>query len=84
MLVEALDRHRGKGQQRITVEHVHVNDGGQAIVGAVSGGGELPNDDEGKPASAEPITYQPETPMRHPDPKWKPVSVAAGNGKDPL
>jgi hypothetical protein len=30
-LTEALDRHRGKGQQRITVEHVNVHAGGQAI-----------------------------------------------------
>ena len=39
-LTEALDRHRGKGQQRITVEHVSVHAGGQAIVGAVTAGGE--------------------------------------------
>jgi len=35
-LVEALNRHRGKGQQKVTVEHVHVHEGGQAIVGAVT------------------------------------------------
>ena len=38
-LTEALDRHRGKGQQRIRVEHVNVHAGGQAIVGAVTPGG---------------------------------------------
>ena len=39
-LVEALNRHRGKsGQQTVRVEHVTVNDGGQAIVGAVATGG---------------------------------------------
>jgi len=32
-LLEALNRHRGKGQQKVTVEHVHVHQGGQAIVG---------------------------------------------------
>ena len=32
---EALNKHRGKGQQKITVEHVHVHAGGQAIVGTV-------------------------------------------------
>ena len=37
-LMEALDRHRNKGQQRITVEHVTVNAGGQAIVGTVTPG----------------------------------------------
>ena len=35
MQVEALQRYRGKGQQKVTVEHVHVNAGGQAIVGVV-------------------------------------------------
>ena len=34
-LLEALNRHRGKGQQKVTVEHVHINAGGQAIVGTV-------------------------------------------------
>src|SRR4051812_41960666 len=38
-LLEALNRHRGKGQQKVTVEHVHVHEGGQAIVGAVETGG---------------------------------------------
>ena len=33
MQLEALQRYRGKGQQKVTVEHVHVNAGGQAIVG---------------------------------------------------
>ena len=37
--VEALDKHRRKGQQTVFVEHVHINDGGQAIVGSVSNGG---------------------------------------------
>jgi len=34
-LLEALNRHRGKGQQKVTVEHVHVHEGGQAMVGNV-------------------------------------------------
>jgi hypothetical protein len=36
-LLEALNRHRGKGQQKVTVEHVHVHSGGQAVVGVVDG-----------------------------------------------
>jgi hypothetical protein len=41
-LLEALNRHRGKGQQKVTVEHVHVHAGGQAVVGTVetAGGGD--------------------------------------------
>ena len=33
VLLDALNRHRGKGQQKVTVEHVHVHSGGQAVVG---------------------------------------------------
>lgn len=42
ILMDALNKHRGKGQQKVVVEHVHVNQGGQAIVGSVasSRGGE--------------------------------------------
>lgn len=35
-LTEALSRYRGKVEQKMTVEHVHVYQGGQAIVGQVS------------------------------------------------
>ena len=38
-LLEALNRHRGKGQQKVTVEHVHVHEGSQAIVGNVQSQG---------------------------------------------
>ena len=40
-LVEAQHRYRSGGQQRVVVEHVHVNEGGQAIVGTIQrkGGG---------------------------------------------
>ena len=36
---EALRKHRNGGQQKMTVEHVHVHSGGQAIVGPVTRGG---------------------------------------------
>ncbi len=36
--LEALNRHRGKGQQKMTVEHVHIHDGGQAVIGSVTKG----------------------------------------------
>jgi len=52
-LLAALDRRRGKGTtQRVTVKHVHVHAGGQAIVGTVAaadtGGGGGPKR-EGEP-----------------------------------
>lgn len=37
--MDALNKHRGKGQQKVTVEHVHVYEGGQAVVGHIEGGG---------------------------------------------
>jgi hypothetical protein len=37
--MEALQRYRGKGKQTIQVQHVQVNEGGQAVVGNVQGGG---------------------------------------------
>jgi hypothetical protein len=40
--LEAMQKLKGKtGQQKVTVEHIHVNQGGQAIVGALiaPGGG---------------------------------------------
>jgi hypothetical protein len=40
MLLDSLNKHRGKGQQKVTVEHVHVHQGGQAIVGHVEHKGE--------------------------------------------
>ena len=39
-MLETLDKHRGKGRQVVRVEHVTINAGGQAIVGAVSHPGE--------------------------------------------
>ncbi len=38
--LEALKRYRSTGEQKVTVEHVTVNDGGQAIVGNVAHRGE--------------------------------------------
>jgi hypothetical protein len=34
--VEALKNYRSKGEQKMTVQHVHVAEGGQAIVGNVN------------------------------------------------
>ncbi|WP_191057510.1 hypothetical protein [Geminicoccus harenae] len=39
LLTDTLNKHRGKGQQTVRVEHVTVEAGGQAIVGNVTTGG---------------------------------------------
>src|SRR4051794_20643801 len=48
-LLEALNRHRGKGHQKVTVEHVHVHQGGQAIVGSVETGGGVLSENQRQP-----------------------------------
>src|SRR5215467_2374414 len=83
-LTEALDRHRGKGQQRITVEHVNVHAGGQAIVGAVtSAGASSPNSKEQTRATRE-TTSEPSTPMRSPQPPGDAMPIARGARKAPV
>jgi hypothetical protein len=71
-LLEALNRHRGKGQQKMTVEHVHVHEGGQAIVGNVQQGGG--SDKKGKEQPhAKAIPHAPQPEMRREDTKREPV-----------
>ena len=44
----AMQKLKGKaGQQKVTVEHVHVHKGGQAIVGAVAATGPVPGAGDG-------------------------------------
>jgi hypothetical protein len=84
-LLEALDRHRGKGQpQVVRVERVTVEAGGQAIVGAVShpGGGDERENAEQPHAQA--LAHTPEPSMRSADPRWQTVPVAGGEGQAAL
>jgi hypothetical protein len=55
----ALNKHRGKGQQKVTVEHVNVAAGGQAIVGNV----ETSRANRRRGSSAQAVTHTPEEPM---------------------
>jgi hypothetical protein len=49
MQMTALKNYRTGGQQKITVQHVNVEDGGQAIVGNIQGGGGLSKKSEPTP-----------------------------------
>ena len=73
VLLDALNRHRGKGQQKVTVEHVHVHSGGQAIVGAVesSRGSATTKPESGNPYNARQITHapQPALPSKNAEPE---------------
>jgi hypothetical protein len=75
-LLEALNRRRGKGQQKVTVEHVHVHNGGQAIVGNVEGGG-VRTKSENQPHA---LGYAPSETMRSENAEREAVPVA-GNGE---
>lgn len=69
-LVEALNRHRGKGQQKVTVEHVHVHAGGQAVVGMVAAPGQPGGGDAStfkEQPHAKQITHAPEPAMPCPN-----------------
>jgi hypothetical protein len=76
ILLEALNRHRGKGQQKVTVEHVHVHAGGQAVVGMVEapGGGDRPKLEE-RPHGKQ-VAHAPEPAMRRLDEERDNVPVA--------
>lgn len=50
--LEVLDKHRGKGQQQVTVKHITVGPGGQAVVGNVQTNARVPKADEQMMSSA--------------------------------
>jgi hypothetical protein len=73
-LLESLNRHRGKGAQKVTVEHVHVHEGGQAIVGNVeSPGGGFAQQSKDQPHA---LAYAPGSPMPSTDETRECLSVA--------
>ena len=83
VLLDALNRYRGKGQQKVTVEHVHVHAGGQAVVGTVKapGGGDRPKSED--QPHAKQIAHAPQPAMWSADKEREPVSVT-GDAERPL
>lgn len=61
--MEALKRYRTGGQQKVTVEHVTVNQGGQAIVGNVTHKGGGGDEKTGDQSHAKQIANAPGTAM---------------------
>ena len=86
MFVEALDRHRGKGQQKVTVEHIHVHQGAQANVGTINHreADRFTSQGEEQPDAARAIAYEPSTPMRCANPLGDALPIASGSGQDPV
>jgi len=54
--LETLNRNRGKGQQKMTIEHVNVESGGQAMVGQFGVGAKRPKKKKSKQSPPEPAT----------------------------
>lgn len=79
--VEALAKLRRGGEQKVTVEHVHVHAGGRAVVGNVThSGGGVSVENEGQYHAAEPrtVAFAPGTPMWSEDEERDAVPVAQG------
>jgi hypothetical protein len=82
-LIEALNRHRGKGQQKVTVEHVDVHAGGQAVVGVVeSPGGEDQPKSQDQP-HAKQIAHAPQPAVWSADKERQRLPVS-GDAERPL
>ena len=85
-LLEALDKHRGKGQpQVVRVERVTVEAGGQAIVGTVAQGGGGSGAGNGRqPHAPAALAHEPGVPLRGADARREPVPVAGGGRQGAL
>jgi hypothetical protein len=79
LLTEALDRHRGRGQQTVVVKHVTVN-ADQAVVAdqVVTGRGGVRSGNDEQPHAQAAIAHAPSPPMPCPlQENRQPVSVAS-------
>src|SRR5947199_7256329 len=77
VLLDALNRHRGKGQQKVTVEHVHVHSGGQAIVGSVESPALGNSSKSAGHHNAKQIAHASQPAMRSPNSKPEAVQIAS-------
>jgi hypothetical protein len=89
MQMEALAKLRRGGEQTVRVEHVHVHNGGQAIVGAVNhpGGGGVAFKNQNQPhatGDAGALVLAAGAPVLCQDPKREAVPVTSGEGQGPL
>ena len=84
VLLDALNRYRGKeGQQKVTVEHVDVHAGGQAVVGMVESprGGDQPKSED--QPRAKQIAHAPQPAVWSADKERQPLPVS-GDAERPL
>ena len=72
--VEVLNKHRGKGQQKVTVEHVNVAAGGHAIVGNVETTAKSSRGKEQSNQAPLEIAHAPSVAFEMPEPAAAPVN----------
>jgi hypothetical protein len=92
MQVDALKRYRSKGEQRVVVQHKHVNvtadqaavqvNGGAIPDAGGRGAASKPEDQPHAPAEPAPLAYEPGTPLQCPDPAGDAVPVARREGAE--
>jgi hypothetical protein len=79
--VEALKRYRSGGQQKMTVQHAHVAEGGQAIVGNVTSPAEGVGARKKPEDQPHALAYAPGVEMpRHVEKEREAVPIAGGAG----
>jgi hypothetical protein len=91
MQVETLKRYRSKGEQRVVVQHQHVNvtadqaavqvNGGANSAPGGRGAASKPEEQPHAPAEPAPLAYEPGAPLRCPDPTRDAVPVADSAGE---
>ena len=74
-LLDALNKHRGKGHQKVRVEHVHIHSGAQAVVGVVETRGAGGGTESKEQPHAQQIADAPQPPLWRNDPPQDGVPV---------
>jgi hypothetical protein len=77
MQLEALKRYRSKGEQKMTVEHLHVHSGAQAVVGMVETPGRAAQVTSEEQHHGRQIAHAFEPPMRNADEGRDSMQVAS-------
>jgi len=81
--MEALRKHRNGGNQKVVVEHVHVHEGGQAIVGNVTHGGRASKQKDVQFHGQEDLSVSTSSAvLGHIEADRMPMPGASGDGKE--
>jgi len=82
--MDALQRYRAKGQQKVTVEHINAHSEGRAVVGALTPKQAGKEKSGEKARAATEITQGSGSPMRSPDPEWEAVPMSGSAREAPV